>query len=202
MNPTLHRCIANFVLKDSFSFLICAFPPFHSQVIFGKSGGPEFLHEVYTPVTYHNKQVHIYCVALFCLWPYFLSFKQWEHLLSLPDCLFHFLSGPQTSMRKWSWLFQLVLQRGIMCFSPSTTSAASRNRTRAAAVRRSLDTLWDFVLYYPDFQTYTQEKKKGAGMLLLAFTSKHCCTYLHPQRPACTTEESLLKHSFCKQTRT
>lgn len=54
------------------AFLICAFPPFHSQVIFGKSGGPEFLHEVYTPVTYHNKQVHIYCVALYCLWPYFL----------------------------------------------------------------------------------------------------------------------------------
>lgn len=27
----------------------------HSQVIFGKSSGPEFLQEVYTPVTYHNK---------------------------------------------------------------------------------------------------------------------------------------------------
>lgn len=31
----------------------------HSQVIFGKSNGPEFLQEVCTPVTYHNKQVHI-----------------------------------------------------------------------------------------------------------------------------------------------
>ncbi|KAA8593008.1 hypothetical protein FQN60_018463 [Etheostoma spectabile] len=28
-------------------------------IIFGKSSGPEFLQEVYTPVTYHNKQVHI-----------------------------------------------------------------------------------------------------------------------------------------------
>ena len=31
----------------------------YSQVIFGKSNGPEFLEEVYTPVTYHNKQVHL-----------------------------------------------------------------------------------------------------------------------------------------------
>ncbi|XP_010731302.2 dedicator of cytokinesis protein 8 isoform X2 [Larimichthys crocea] len=29
-------------------------------VIFGKSGGPEFLHEVYTPVTYHNKSPDFY----------------------------------------------------------------------------------------------------------------------------------------------
>lgn len=29
------------------------------QIIFGKSSGPEFLNEVYTPITYHNKQVHI-----------------------------------------------------------------------------------------------------------------------------------------------
>lgn len=32
---------------------------FFLKVIFGKSSGPEFLHEVYTPVTYHNKQVSI-----------------------------------------------------------------------------------------------------------------------------------------------
>lgn len=30
---------------------------FFLKVIFGKSSGSEFLHEVYTPVTYHNKQV-------------------------------------------------------------------------------------------------------------------------------------------------
>ncbi|XP_037832858.1 dedicator of cytokinesis protein 8 isoform X2 [Kryptolebias marmoratus] len=34
---------------------ICALP-----VIFGKSSGPEFLHEVYTPVTYHNKSPDFY----------------------------------------------------------------------------------------------------------------------------------------------
>ncbi|KAJ8285221.1 hypothetical protein GJAV_G00023710 [Gymnothorax javanicus] len=33
----------------------CALP-----VIFGKSSGPEFLHEVYTPVTYHNKSPDFY----------------------------------------------------------------------------------------------------------------------------------------------
>lgn len=42
------------------SFLVC------SQVIFGKSSGPEFLQEVYTPVTYHNKQVHIEILFTAC----------------------------------------------------------------------------------------------------------------------------------------
>lgn len=38
---------------------------FFLKVIFGKSSGPEFLHEVYTPVTYHNKQVS---TLLSCIW--------------------------------------------------------------------------------------------------------------------------------------
>lgn len=39
---------------------------FFFKVIFGKSSGPEFLHDVYTPVTYHNKQVStlLSCIRL------------------------------------------------------------------------------------------------------------------------------------------
>ncbi|XP_041855097.1 dedicator of cytokinesis protein 8 isoform X1 [Melanotaenia boesemani] len=36
-------------------------------VIFGKSSGPEFLHEVYTPVTYHNKSPDFYEEVKFAL---------------------------------------------------------------------------------------------------------------------------------------
>uniref|UniRef100_A0A3Q2YBK9 Dedicator of cytokinesis 8 n=1 Tax=Hippocampus comes TaxID=109280 RepID=A0A3Q2YBK9_HIPCM len=37
---------------------VCSPPP--PQVIFGKSSGPEFVREVYTPVTYHNKSPDFY----------------------------------------------------------------------------------------------------------------------------------------------
>ncbi|XP_058491791.1 dedicator of cytokinesis protein 8 isoform X1 [Solea solea] len=47
-------------------------------VIFGKSGGPEFLHQVYTPVTYHNKSPDFYEEVKLAL-PAFLTAK--HHLL-------------------------------------------------------------------------------------------------------------------------
>lgn len=58
------------------------------------------------------------------------------------------LSGPRTFTRKWSWFFQPVWQTDITCCSPSTTSAVNKNKTRAAAVRHSSDTPWDFWLSF------------------------------------------------------
>lgn len=58
---------------------------FHFQVIFGKSSGPEFLQEVYTPVTYHNKSVFLNLgFAQFLLDTFFLTVLETFLLLSLP----------------------------------------------------------------------------------------------------------------------
>lgn len=49
------------------SFTVNNHANFFLKVIFGKSSGPEFLDEVYSPVTYHNKQVFtpLSCMRLF-----------------------------------------------------------------------------------------------------------------------------------------
>lgn len=80
---------------------------------------------------------------------YYFFFSPRCDLFSSPTCTLHLLllAGLQTSTKSWSWLCRPVWPRDTTCSSPSTTSAASRNRTRVAAVRRWSDILWDFSWY-------------------------------------------------------
>uniref|UniRef100_A0A8C1C261 Dedicator of cytokinesis 8 n=2 Tax=Cyprinus carpio TaxID=7962 RepID=A0A8C1C261_CYPCA len=92
----------------------CAMP-----VIFGKSSGPEFLREVYTPVTYHNRSPDFYDEIKICL-PARLTEK--HHLL----LTFYHIScqqkqnqtGSVESLIGYSWLPMLNndrLQTGQQC---------------------------------------------------------------------------------------
>uniref|UniRef100_A0A8C1C7Q8 Dedicator of cytokinesis 8 n=1 Tax=Cyprinus carpio carpio TaxID=630221 RepID=A0A8C1C7Q8_CYPCA len=84
----------------------CAMP-----VIFGKSSGPEFLREVYTPVTYHNRSPDFYDEIKICL-PARLTEK--HHLL----LTFYHISCQQKQNQTGSWLPMLNndrLQTGQQC---------------------------------------------------------------------------------------
>uniref|UniRef100_A0A8C1KKU6 Dedicator of cytokinesis 8 n=1 Tax=Cyprinus carpio TaxID=7962 RepID=A0A8C1KKU6_CYPCA len=87
----------------------CAMP-----VIFGKSSGPEFLREVYTPVTYHNRSPDFYDEIKICL-PARLTEK--HHLL----LTFYHISchvSVMTSLPSLQWLPMLNndrLQTGQQC---------------------------------------------------------------------------------------
>lgn len=98
------------------------------------------------PVLYPHRQAQLFFFLYFIYSHLFPALSLFTPIPLLCPLFLPFLcvSDHLTFMRKWRLRCQHSWQRGIICCSRSTTSAASRSRIRVATVRLSLVTQWVF----------------------------------------------------------